>query len=77
MKTARKKPVKETILWGIISLAAYIAVFTNQETVTAYFTRGGISAIAIIATALLFSFVYGAFASYFLELVGIEPAEKH
>lgn len=76
MKTARKKPFKQTILWGIISLAAYILVFANQDVVTVLFTQGGLLAGAVIATALLFSFIYGAFANYLLELVGIEPLKK-
>lgn len=70
------RPVKQTVLWGIISLAAYLLVFLNQQAVTQYFTRGGFSALAVIATALFFSFIHGAFASYLLKAAGIRAIKK-
>lgn len=72
----RKKLVKQTVGWGIVTLAAYLLVFTNQETVTDYLTRGGAFAILVIVTALVFSFIHGAFANYLLEAIGIKPLKE-
>jgi uncharacterized membrane protein YraQ (UPF0718 family) len=72
----KKKPIGKMILMGIISIAAYIAVFTNQEIVTKYCTEGGFySALPIIAV-FFFSFVHAPFASYVLSALGIEPKKK-
>jgi hypothetical protein len=70
------KPVKQALFWGIVTLAAYLLVFLNQEAVTSYFARGGFSAIVVIVTALSFSFIHGAFANYLLEVAGIRAAQK-
>ncbi|MBF7084221.1 hypothetical protein IT084_14800 [Desulfallas sp. Bu1-1] len=74
MKTG--KTVRNAILWGILSIALYLALFLNQKIVMDYFARGGIYAIAIIATALVFSFVHGTFANYFIEAIGFKPVTK-
>ncbi len=72
----RKKPVGKMILMGIISIAAYIAVFTNQEIITKYCTEGGYYAALPIIAVFFFSFIHGPFASYFLSALGIEPKKK-
>lgn len=77
MQTVKqKKPLRQVFLWGIISLAGYLAVFFNQDAVTTYFTQGGIFAGMVIITALAFSFVHGAFANYLLEVAGIQPLKQ-
>lgn len=76
MKNAQPRPVKEAVIWGIISLTAYLLVFFNQEAVTSYFARGGVASLALIATAIAFSFIHGAFANYLLETLGIRPLKK-
>ncbi|MFZ5646235.1 MAG: hypothetical protein ACOY30_01280 [Bacillota bacterium] len=68
--------VGKAVFWGIISLVMYFVVFLNQQAVTDYFTRGGIYAIPVIITALVFSFVHGAFANYFIEAIGFKPVGK-
>lgn len=70
------RPVRQAVLWGIVSLIFYLTVFLNQQIVTEVFTRGGFYAIPIIITALAFSFVHGAFANYFIEAVGFKPANR-
>ncbi|MGB9903607.1 MAG: hypothetical protein ACPLQO_02920 [Desulfotomaculales bacterium] len=70
------KPVKQVLFWGVISLAAYLLIFLNEQAVTSYFARGGFSAIVVIVTALSFSFIHGAFANYLLEVAGIRAAQK-
>ncbi|MDQ0286755.1 multisubunit Na+/H+ antiporter MnhB subunit [Desulfofundulus luciae] len=75
-KSNQIRPVRQAILWGIISLVAYLALFLNQEFVTHYFAQGGVFAIAVVLTAMAFSFIHGAFASYLLETLGIRPLKK-
>lgn len=72
----KANPVKNTILWGALSIILYLALFFNQQFVTDYFTRGGYFSILVISTALLFSFVHGAFANYFIEAIGFKPINK-
>ncbi|MFH2045218.1 MAG: hypothetical protein ABIK92_08725 [Pseudomonadota bacterium] len=70
----KKKPVGKTLGYGAISLALYAAVFTNTDTITDYFTRGGWYSALPILTVFAFSFAHGAFASNFWSLMGIEAA---
>ncbi len=69
----RTKALKRAIFWGVISLSIYIAVFLNQDAVTRHFTKGGVYALVIIVTALTVSLIHGSFASYMIDLSGIQP----
>lgn len=71
-----KKPYKGMVIFGALSLAGYIALITNQKLVTEVFTMGSWHAVYPVGTALVFSFVHGAFASNLLSVLGIE-AKKH
>lgn len=71
-KTSGKTYLKTAIL-GLISVASYYFLLTNQELVTKYFIKGGYYAALPIVTALYFSFVHGAFASSVLGILGITP----
>lgn len=72
----RTKRLRRLILWGIVSLGAYLLVFLNQEAVTHYFTQGGFMAAAVVITALGFSVIHGTFASCVLEIIGIEALRR-
>jgi hypothetical protein len=72
----KKKPIGKLIIMGIISLTAYIIVFTHQELVTNLTTRGGIYAAIPIVAVFFFSFVHAPFAGYVLSALGIEPKKK-
>jgi hypothetical protein len=74
--TSKKKPIVKMIIMGIISLSAYIAVFTNQDIITKYATKGGYYAALPIVAVFFFSFVHGPFANYVLSVLGIEPKKK-
>lgn len=71
-----KKPYTGMVIFGALSLAGYIALITNQKLVTEVFTLGGWHAVYPVGTALIFSFVHGAFASNLLSVLGLE-AKKH
>jgi hypothetical protein len=66
------RPIGRTMLFGVLTAGCYGALFLNADTVMRYFTRGAWYAALPIATAFLFSFVHGAFASNLWSLLGIE-----
>lgn len=67
-----KKPVGKMLLFGAMSISAYVFLFANEKLVTETFTLGGANAVFPVATAFLFSFVHGAFASNLLSVLGLE-----
>lgn len=69
---AKKKPLVPTLIFGTISIICYITLFKNESLVTNQFTMGGWHAVYPVGTALLFSFIHGAFASNLLTLLGLE-----
>jgi uncharacterized integral membrane protein len=72
-RTAEKrKPYVRTAVFGAVSLAAYLFIFTRQDLVTGLFTMGGWHAVFPVGTALFFSFVHGAFASNLLNVMNLE-----
>lgn len=66
------KPYLKTIVFGGISLAAYIAVFSNQRWVMDHYTVGGWGTLLPVGTAFFFSFIHGAFASNLLSVLNLE-----
>lgn len=74
---SKKKPYLSTVIFGAISLTAYLLVFKNEQWVTETYTMGGWHAIFPIGTALLFSFVHGTFGSNLLSVLGIEAKKKN
>jgi len=74
--SGKKKPYGGMIIFGALSLAGYVLLITNQKLVTEVFTLGGWHAVYPVGTALVFSFIHGAFASNLLSVLGLE-AKKH
>ena len=68
----KKRPVLPTLLFGAISILTYLLLFMNEEWVMNNFTKGNWYAVYPIFTAFFFSFVHGAFASYFISTLGLE-----
>jgi hypothetical protein len=75
-KAQARKPYLQTAIFGIISLASYLYLFSNEKLVTDVFTRGGAYAAWPIATAFYFSFIHGAFGSNLLSVLGLEAKKK-
>jgi uncharacterized integral membrane protein len=65
------RPIGKMVLFGLLSLALYVFLFSNADWVMRNFTRGGAYAALPIATVFVFSFVHGAFASYLWSVLGI------
>ncbi len=76
MNDNKKKPYLKTLLFGAISLASYIYLFTNEGLVTDTYTKGGYYAAFPILTAFWFSFMHGAFGSNMISLTGLEAKKK-
>lgn len=74
--STKKKPYVAAVIMGIISLGLYAVLLTQQETINAIMSRGGMFAFVPIATAFLFSFVHGSFTGNFWTLLGVEASKK-
>lgn len=76
MGITKKKPYGKAIIFGVISIASYIILFSNRTLVMDYFTRGGAFAAFPVITAFYFSFIHGAFCSNVLNVMGLHAAKK-
>jgi drug/metabolite transporter superfamily protein YnfA len=74
--SSKKKPYLAVIILGIMSLALYVVLLTQQEIVNQYFTKGGLYALLPIAAAFLFSIVHGNFTGNFWTVLGVEASKK-
>ena len=74
--SGKKRPVGKMMLFGGVSLAAYLFLFSNEGLVTQTYTLGGWHAAYPVLTAFFFSFVHGAFASNLLSVIGLEAKKK-
>ncbi|NGZ26831.1 MAG: hypothetical protein G8345_08070 [Magnetococcales bacterium] len=63
---------KKTILWGSLSLALYVFLFANQDSVLQQTSKGAWNFLVLVAIAFLFSYVHGAFTGAFWESLGIK-----
>ena len=69
---AKSKPYLKTIIFGTMSISAYVVLFTNEKLVTEIFTMGGWRWVYPVGAAFFFSFIHGAFASNLLSSLGLE-----
>jgi drug/metabolite transporter superfamily protein YnfA len=74
--SSKKKPYGTAIIFGIMSLALYVVLLTQQEVVNEYFTKGGVYAFLPIAAAFIVSFVHGNFTGNFWTVLGVEASKK-
>lgn len=73
MSTASKKRhLQNCFVFGGLTAALYAAVFTNQEVVMTYFTKGGVFALLPVAVVFGVSYFHGNFTSSFWSALGIE-----
>ncbi|HHO48718.1 MAG TPA: hypothetical protein ENN06_09765 [Desulfobacteraceae bacterium] len=72
----KKKPVLGMVVFGALSLSLYVGLMVNQGWIMDVFTKGGPYTFWPLGTAMVFSFIHGAFASNILSVMGIE-ARKH
>jgi len=72
----KKKPYMQTLLYGVVSVALYAALLSNQDLINDNFARGGFFALLPIVAAFLFSFVHGHFTGHFWTVMGVEASKK-
>ena len=72
VRATKGKPYLKTIIFGTISISAYVLLFTNEKLVTEVFTMGGWRWVYPVGAAFFFSFIHGAFASNLLSTIGLE-----
>lgn len=73
--TSKKRHLKNCFTFGILTAAVYAAVFTNQEIVMSYFTKGGVYALLPVAVVFMVSYAHGNFTSSFWSALGIEGSK--
>ena len=67
----------KTLFWAILTGALYGGFFFFIDHIKEVFTSGTyFGGIAVVITALLFSFVHGAFASNLLDFIGLKALQK-
>lgn len=71
----KKKPYMQAVLWGIVSIGIYFALYAMEGTINATFGKGGYYAFLPIATAFLFSLVHGNFTGNFWSVLGVEASK--
>ena len=74
--TSKKRHVKNCLLFGALTAGVYAAVFTNQDLVMTYFTKGGLYALLPVAVVFVVSYVHGNFTSAFWSALGIEGSKS-
>jgi hypothetical protein len=73
--TSIKRHVKNCFVFGALTAGLYAAVFTNQEFVMKYFTKGGVYALLPVAVVFAVSYFHGNFTSSFWSALGIEGSK--
>ncbi len=66
-----KKPVAQTIAYGIATTAIYAGVFSFADTITALFAKGALWAAGPIVTVFAVSWVHGQFAHNLWTCLGV------
>lgn len=64
--------IVKMILYGIVTLALYIALFKYEETLLSFAARGKWAFILPITIAFVFSFFHGSFTSLFWDTLGVK-----
>jgi hypothetical protein len=76
MSVNRKRHMKNCMLFGTLTAALYATIFTYQDLVVTYFSKGGVFALLPVATVLAVSYFHGNFTSSFWSAMGIEASKK-
>ncbi len=73
--TSKKRHIKNCFIFGALTACLYAAVFTHQDLVMKYFTKGGVFALLPVAMVLAISYFHGNFTSSFWSALGIEGSK--
>jgi len=73
---SKKQFVQRCVIFGTLTSALYAAVFSCQDLVMTYFSKGGAYALLPVATVFAVSYFHGNFTSSFWSALGIEASRK-
>jgi hypothetical protein len=62
----------QTLFWGFFSAILYFGLYYFEEPILNWTKEGGLYFIVPVIIAFLFSFVHGAFTTYFWDLLGVK-----
>lgn len=74
--TSKRQAKSKALLFGILSVGIYAAVFTNADMVMKYFTKGGFFNVLPVLTVFAVSYIHGSFASNVWTALGINASHK-
>lgn len=73
MSEKSKPSLLRTLLFFVLALAAYLAIFFNIETLNQfYLSKAVIPALCLLGTVIGIAFLYGTAVSNVLSLLGLE-----
>lgn len=72
IQSRRARAKNKALIYGVLSIALYAAVFSFSDTVLHYCARGGFFNVLPISAVFLFSYVHGTFAGNVWTALGIE-----
>ena len=76
IKSSKKNSsIIKSLVLGVVSFSTYTILFIYEEWVIQNFSKGGFYAALPIVTALLFSFIHGAFSSNFIYTLGLKEKD--
>jgi VIT1/CCC1 family predicted Fe2+/Mn2+ transporter len=77
-QSSKANAVIQTALLGFFSVILYFLLYYFEEEIVVWTRQGGWYLIVPLIIAFLFTFVYGAFASHFWDLLGVKakPLKK-
>ncbi len=73
MSLERKTAVKNTIIYGTISVVLYSLLYTYEEKILELSREGGWNFYVPMVIAFVFSIVHGNFTGQFWDMFGIKP----
>jgi len=73
MSKGSKSSFLETIIFLVLSVCAYLAIFFNIEILNQFFlSKGTIPAISLLGTVICIAFLYGTAVSHVLSILGLD-----
>ena len=73
--TSIKRHLKNCLVFGALTAGLYASVFTHQDLVMKYFTKGGVYALLPVAVVFAVSYFHGNFTSSFWSVLVIEGSK--
>lgn len=73
MSKASKPSALETIIYLVLSVSAYVLIFSNIEQLNQfYLSKAIIPALCLLGTVIGIAFLYGTAISHVLSIMGLE-----